>query len=255
MTSTHSIYKEFDKQMKSMILSCANNNPAPKFAKIVGISPDEQYVDVNIGDGTIKGVERFGGKPIMNKKCILVFMNGNFEEPIALCSSYDGTMPPYNLLNNGCFQQTDNNGFKYWTGGTISTINYYYNESTARLLPETSMISDYINITSLKDKLKQELSEVMLFYFYIGEIEIEIIDKDTQTPVTLAPENLGYTREILEPVDSWHYARTHFLLRDHKEVAIKFINTSKTESAYIDGIRVWSPDFKKWYPSEKDKED
>lgn len=258
MTSTHSIYKEFDNQLKSMILSYANNNPAPQFATITNISPDEMYVDVQIGEGILKAVERFGGKPILNKKCLLVFVNGNFEEPLAICSSYAGSELCYNLLNNGCFQKLsndNNNTFEDWTGGIVSTVNYHYNNSTARLLPETEMISDYIDITSLRDEELEDLSEVMLFYFYLGEIEIEIIDKYTGEPVLIAPESLNITREILEPVTSWYYARTHFLLRDHKEVAIKFINTSKTESAYIDGVRVWSPDFKEWYPSEKDKED
>ena len=255
MTSTHSIYKEFDNEIKTLISTYANNNPAPRFAKIINISPDENYVDVNLGDGTLKAVERFGGKPVLNRKCILVFMNGNYDTPVAICSSYNGSVPPYNLLNNGRFQRLDDEEhFENWTGGIVSTKNYWYDKSTARLLPNTSMVSDPIDITSLEDKSFGETSEIMLFYFYLGEIEIEIIDTETNQPVLIAPESLGNTKEILEPVDEWFYARTHFLLRDHKTVQIKFINSSQTESAYIDGVRLWSPDFDMWYPSENDKE-
>lgn len=253
MTSTHSIYKEFDEQLKTMIGTYANNNPAPRFAKIENVSPDEKYVDVSIGDGVIKAVERFGSKPVVGTKCILVFMNGNYEEPVAICNEYIEETLCYNLLNNGCFQKVTTDGFEDWTGGTISTLNYYYNQSTVRLLPETNIISSPINITSLEDKELGAVSEIMLFYFYIGSISIEVIDNDTGEPVTFAPENLGNKKEILEPVESWHYARTHFLLREHKNVTVKFTNTSKTQSAYLDGVRLWKPDFSYWYPSEKDE--
>ena len=182
MTSTHSIYKEFDNQMKTLIQTYANNNPAPLFGIISDISSDGKYVDVKISNGTLKAVERFGSKPKLNTKCIIVFMGGSYEEPVAICSEYTSQTLCYNLLNNGCFQKITENGFEDWTGGENSTVNYYYNENTARLLPQTSITSSYIDITSLEDKTLGELSEVMLFYYYIGEISIEIIDKETQLP-------------------------------------------------------------------------
>ena len=255
MTSTHSIYKEFDNQMKTLISTYANNNPAPMWGTIANISPDEEFVDVTIGDGTLKAVRRFGGQPELNSKCILIFMGGSYENPVALCNSYTAKDPSFNLVNNGRFQKRNSSGFEDWTGGTVSTLNYWYDKSTARILPKQQMTTANINISQLRDKEKGDLSEVMLFYFYIGQLEIEIIDKKTETPITFAPENLEIKKEILEPVNTWHYARSYFLLRDHENITIKFINASSKESVYIDGIRLWSPDFEEWYPSVKDKGD
>ena len=251
MTSNHALYKEFDRQLKTMISSVANNNHAPEFAEICNISDDENYVDVNLNGGTLRGLRRWGGKPVLGDICILVFIDGDYDNIVALCNSYTGVVQKLNKIPNGRFQMFSEDKFRYWTGGVKSDLNYWFDKSTARILPEQSMTSDYVTISDLKETHKNE-TVISLLYYYLGAIKVEIIDYKTKRAIKIAPESLNYYAEILEPVEKWHYARTTFLLRDIEKVCVKFTNVSKTESAYIDGIRLWTQDFDDWYPSDKD---
>ena len=252
MTSNHALYKELDSQLKTMISSVANNNPAPEMGIICNISEDENFVDVRMNGGVLKGLQRWGGEPKLNDPCILIFLSGNYDNIIALCNIYKGKTPCLNKIRNGNFKQYVNNKFTGWTGGEYSDINYWFGEHTIKIKPNQYIQSEYANISDLKDKTELENTILTLLYYYLGEIQIEILDIKTGKAIVLAPENLNITQEVLDEVNSWYYARTNFLIHDYTHVAVRITNLSSTEYAYIDGVRLWSQDFKGWYPSDKD---
>lgn len=115
MTSPHSIYKEFDNQMKAMISAYVNNNLSHHRGTICNISLDEKFVDVNICGGTLKAVHRIRSKTNINSNCIIIFMSGSYDNTVALCNGYERIDPPHNLLNNGRFRRKTSDGFEDWT--------------------------------------------------------------------------------------------------------------------------------------------
>lgn len=261
MSSNHSLYKEFEKQMRTMVGSFANNNAAPMMGVIENISEDCKTVDVRVNKGLLKGIEAFG-YPVKNTKVMLVFLDGSYDTPIAVCNSlnmleYQDPTPTYNVLNNGNFQKYSNGAFSDWNGGKRSTTNYWFNKSTMMIEPLQTVTSSYYNIEDLRDNRETndgDFTVIMVFYYYLGAIELSVREQEKGL-ITFAPENLGHKKETLSYVDEWYYKRTVFLLRDNKNVQVSFKNIDKNRPAYIDGVRLWTQDFHTdWYPSKNDKE-
>lgn len=258
--TNHEIFKEFDDSLKTMIGDIANNNPAPKEVRITGNSFDHNnkrwFADVTVNGAGLKRVKALG-YPRINAIGILIFIGGNYESPYLLCNPLDSieyTEPVQilNLLPNGTFQQYANGKFKYWTGEAVQTDKIsYYGKTTCKLPPNQTITSDTINITSLRTGAK--FNELMLYYlWYGGTLEITITDTDTNTPITLAPENLNNNKEILPSTNNeWRYNRSVFFEREHRNIKVMFKNTSQ-EDVYIDGIRIWKHDFEEWKPSTQD---
>lgn len=261
MTSNHSIFKEFDDSLKTMVSSVANNNPAPKECRVTGNSFDSVtkmwYADVSVNNAGLKRVKCLG-YPKIGSVGILLFIGGRYESPYILCNplnTIDYTEPVkyLNLCPNGNFKQYENNKFKYWIGGERSTEKYWLEDSTAMIQAQRAMTSNTINISSLETE-DEELTLIMVYYLWNGgSMELTIRDADTNEAITLPPENLENKKEILPFTDNeWRYNRTYFYIREHENIQLEFFNSSNQTPVYLDGVRVWNEDFDEWHPSKED---
>lgn len=261
--TNHSIFKEFDNSLKTMVTSVANNNPAPKECRVTGNSFDSVtklwYADVSVNNAGLKRVKCLG-YPRVGAIGILIFIGGNYDSPYLLCNPLDAQdykepVKILNLLPNGTFKQYENNRFKYWIGGERTTKDSWYDDSTALIKPKQSLLSNPINIEELYDETEEDLTLIMVYYLWSGgSLELTVIDTDTNEAITLPPENLGNKKEILPFTDEgeWKFNRTFFFIREHKNIQLQFFNSSQQTDILLDGVRVWNEDFDEWHPSKED---
>lgn len=262
--SNHSIFKEFDESLKTMVGSVANNNPAPKECRVTDNSFDSVtkmwYADVSVNNAGLKRVKCLG-YPKKGSIGILIFIGGRYESPYLLCNplntiDYEEPQKVLNLCPNGTFKMYNNGVFDYWIGGTRTSEKSWYGDSTLLLQPKTSLHSHTIDISSLYSDEDEELTLVMIYYLWNGgTLELTVRDVDTNEAITLPPENLEIKKEVLPFTDNeWRYNRTLFYIREHKHIQLEFFNNSQQTPVYLDGVRVWTEDFDEWHPSMEDIE-
>lgn len=258
---SHTLYNTIEQELRTLILDTANNNPAPRLGIIETVAENKCYADIKIGNGLIPSVECFG-YPIKGTKCILLFLDGDKYSMLAICNPmntyyYNGvedTIETWNLLSNGTFQQYTNNKFKYWTGGSLSTVDSYFGNQTCLLEKGERIISDLIDISSLKGKIIDNDSLMISTFWKGGTIGLEALNKDNK-PINFVPSVIG-TKEIYESAETWHFQRSHILIEDNQYIRLRYTNLSSKESTLIDGIRIWTPDSNEtWYPSKNDKKE
>ena len=261
MSTNHSVYKEFDDALKTMITSISNNNAAPRLVQIIDNSFDFQnkrwFADVKLDGAKLKRI-RCMGYPRKGAEAILIFLNGQHDYPYLICNSldsieYEEPIEYRNLLPNGTFKKFDDGVFDYWTGGNQTDMEHWYDDSTAFLYPNETITSNPVNIEGLRGG-NGDLTIMMVYYIWKGgALELTIRDKDTLDNVVLAPENLGNDKEILPSTGvEWRENRSVFYLRNHRNIDLVFKNIDSREKVYLDGVRVWTQDFQDWYPSRLD---
>lgn len=258
MVGNPTLYRKFDEQLTMTIRGLSNDNPAPRMGIIINISEDKCYVDVLFGEGVLKGVEAFG-YPLVNTKCILEFLDGNYGTPVAICNpintiKYADPTPIRNKISNGTFQNVENNNFQHWTGGAVANGDGLYNNTCCMLQPAEVLTSEQITISDLEQE-EGEVTPIMIAYNWKGGMLKVTIYDENQNKITLAPENLGYESEILPSCTEWRVQRTFILLREHEHITVEFENIDEKQVLLLDGVRVWNQDFEGWYPSELDKEE
>lgn len=253
MSTLHNVANELDAQLKSMILDVANNNPAPRIATITKVSDDKNYVNIDIHGGTLRGVEAFG-YPIVNTKCIVIFIDGQTSYPMAICNpmnmaSYSDPTPQYNVLTNGHFAK----GLTGWSGGTLSAETAKYGMQSVLITADNPLTSDWIDISSIcEDSDDRENSIGMVTYWYSGAGPTLRVYDETEKPIYYMPETLEET-DMTAPgiLEDFEFQRFPFKLGDHQNIKLEF--SVDGDQAYIDGVRVWEQDlYTDWYPSKED---
>ncbi len=244
---SHSTNYEIDKQLRTLILNTANNNPAPMLGTVASVSDDGKYIDVNLQrGGTLSSIKMFNGNPERGKEVILVFIDGDINQPRAFVEDYPIHKPYYNLLPNGNFSKTTNNQFNNWTGGNI-VDEFYYGNKGCMLESGQTLTSDFIDITSINN----EDAFTVSFVWYHEGFSLEVYDQDN-TLICALPSVLG-TQQKTAYVDKWSFQRYNYNIRGVTQIKIKFTNNSENNS-YIDGVRVWNPDnYQEWFPYKTDE--
>lgn len=246
---THSINHDIDKELRTLILNTANDNPAPLMGNVASVSDDGHYINVNLKrGGTLPNVKVFSGDAAINKEVILIFIDGDLNDPRAFIEDASTRIPFYNLVENGNFAKYRNGVFDKWMGGKLTT-NSFYGTNGCEIEAGTSLISDFIDITSLTNEDAFTLS-----FIWLNEgFEIEVFNQDYEL-ITALPQVLG-TLQSVGHVDEWRYQRFNYLRGDVTKVKIRLTNKSST-STYIDGIRIWNPDdYQEWFPHRNDNEE
>ena len=243
---THSINKDIDKELRTLILNTANNNHAPILGTVSDISDDGRFIDVNLQmGGTLPSVKLFSGEPDIGKEVLLIFVEGDVNEPRAFVEDYTVKVPPYNLLVNGHFARFENNQFFNWSGGSLSDVSLY-GDVGCELQPGDTLMSDYIDISSLINEEAFTLS----FIWKNEGFSVEVLNQNDEL-ITALPSVLG-TKQQMSYVEDWSFQRYNYQVRGNTFIKIKFTNTS-SKSSYIDGVRVWKPDdYQEWFPHKND---
>lgn len=247
---THSINYNIDKELKKLILNVANDNPAPLLGTVSKVSDDGRYIDVNLRrGGTLPSIKLFSGVPEKGKEVLLVFIEGDINEPRAFIEDYTPTIPCNNLVFNGNFNKYEGNHFLNWTGGKL-TDKSYYGDRGCELEEGATIISDIINITSLND-IGTDLDAFTVSFVWLGGgFSIEVLDDDNNL-ITALPSVLG-TKQSTGHVDTWSFQRYNYMINNVDAVKLRFTNLGG-ESTYLDGIRIWQPDdYQEWFPHKDD---
>nr|WP_295163804.1 hypothetical protein [uncultured Methanosphaera sp.] len=252
--SMHSLANQMEYQLKSLIKDTANNNPAPKWAVIKSVSDDHCYANVSIDGGQLNGVECFG-YPTVGSKCIIIFMNGDIDNMVALCNpmsmaKYEGTLKPYlNLLENGVFIKFNSDGsFKNWVGGVKSTQYPLHGKYCCEIKPKSSVSCNLIDVSSIT-KIDDAVIQISMNWKG-SEIGVKCYDENNKL-LTYVPKGVGLTEQLLPSEDHWCYQQ-QFINDKIKKLRVEFTNKSDTKSAFIDGIRIYkSDDSYEWYPYDK----
>lgn len=242
---THSINHDIDKELKTLILNVANNNPAPMLGKVNTVSDDGKYISVNLSrGGTLPAVKVFSGTAKPGAEVILIFLEGNLETPRAFIEDYVESTLYYNLLCNGNFAIMEKDVFKNWTGGS-KTNTSFYGSNGCELKQNKSLISDFIDISSIDEE-----AFTVSFVWKGGSFTLEVLDANNN-PISAVPSVFG-NKQQMDFVSDWSYQRYNYLVSNHKQVKLRFTNNDKT-STFIDGIRIWKPDdYQEWLPHKND---
>ena len=258
MVSNHSVYKQIDESLKSMIGSLANNNPAPQEVVIKRTSFDGNrwFADVEFNGGYIRVVP-CNGYPKVGSIATMFFLGGSYDYPMLLCNMLDlfDMYTPFkakNILDNGNFEVFDDEeGFYGWNGDVAIGTDGLYGEQSLLLNPHCTVTSQPIDITQLPLN-ENELTVIQATYNWLGQaFNLRIKDLTNDGYVTFAPEGLNITTQELDSSTEWCYHRTVFLKREYETVQLEFTNPSD-KPVLIDGVRVWVQDFEEWSPSLND---
>lgn len=261
--SLHNLSNEMEKQLKALILDTTNNNPAPKWCTIYQTSNDHTYANIILDGGQLNSIECFG-YPVVGTKAILIFMEGDINKPVVLCNpmsmtKYEGNMKEFlNLLENGGFNKlkSDGKSFKKWTGGVISTKKPLIGTMCCELKSNTTVTSDLIDIENVYNKYIDEFDRVIQvsLNWKGANTTVCVLDQDNNK-ITLAPECVGETDLKLIPTGEWSYNQLFFIQHENiKKIKLKFTNVDKSQSSFIDAIRVYNMDSsREWYPFDKDE--
>lgn len=260
--SLHNLSNEMEKQLKSLILDTTNNNPAPRWCTIYQISNDHTFANVILDGGQLNSIECFG-YPVVGSKGILIFMEGDINKPVLLCNpmtmyQYEGNMKDYlNLLENGGFNKlnSDKTSFKKWTGGVVSSKSPLIGSHCCEIKPKTSVTSDYIDISKMYNKYIDEYERVIqiTLNWRGANTVVRVLDQDNKK-MLLTPEGIKESELKLVPTGEWSYNQMFLLQHDINKIKVQFENIDKTQSSFIDAIRVWSMDSsREWYPHDKNE--
>ena len=246
---SHSINYDIDKQLRTMILNVANNNPAPRIGRVVRVSDDLQFADIELGRGGTLPTVKCLGIPTLGQEILMIFVDGDMGDPRALCFEVPEkveTMKTYNIVRNGHFSLTENNQFKYWTGGIIATDEFLYGNKSCKITINNTVESEYQNVTQCNNSND---AFTVSFVWKGGGFTLEVINEDG-TVLTALPSNLG-KKQQMDYVKDWSFQRYNFPITD-KRIKLRFKNND-TKNTYLDGIRIWKPDdYQEWFPSQYD---
>lgn len=247
----NSVRYDIDKELRTMILNVANNNPAPMIATISSVSDDKKYASINLSRGGTLASVKCLGIPTEGQEVLVVFPDGSYDHARVLCLPEPETkehLKCYNVLENGNFQQIVDNTFKNWIGGNIST-DAYYNSHSCELKAGGTLISKPIDVTSLTNS--NEAFTVSFIWKKSG-FTLQVYDQNSKR-LTALPTPLGAIQQM-DYTENWSFQRYNYPLNNVTKIKLHFTNnTNKT--TYLDGIRVWKPDdYQEWFPSIKDKE-
>lgn len=243
---THSISTAIDKELKTLILNTANNDHAPMRGVVSSVSDDGTYIDVTLTrGGTLPAVKVFSGAAKIGADVILIFIDGDINDPLALVSDVVPHKPFYNLFFNGNFGITNTNGFDNWTGGSISSESFY-GDVGCEIEVSNSLTSNLFDISSIENE-----AFTVSYVWKGGGFTLEVLDKNG-TPIKAVPSPLG-NKQQMGKVDNWSFQRYNYLVGDNKKIKIRFVNNDN-ENTLIDGVRVWKPDdYQEWFPSINDR--
>ena len=76
-------------EIRTLVRSEANNNPAPELCKVVGNYSDSNYVDVETDNGVLKYIPCLFSNEIGNTG-VVVYCNGDLKKAIALIDNKGG---------------------------------------------------------------------------------------------------------------------------------------------------------------------
>lgn len=246
---SHSVNYDIDKQLRTMILNVANNNPAPRIGRVVSISDDLQFADIELGrGGTLPSVKCLG-VPTLGAEILMVFIDGDMGDPRALCFEVPErvqTYKTYNIVRNGNFALTSGNNFKYWTGGMINTNEHLYGTQSCKLTTDLTLTSENINLTPIKNTNE---AFTVSFLWKGGGFTLEALTEDGEV-LTALPTRLG-NKQKMDAVTEWSFQRYNYPLTE-KRIKLRFKNND-TKDTFLDGIRIWKPDdYREWFPSQAD---
>lgn len=255
----HNLSNMMEKQLKSLILDTANNNPAPKWCTIQSISSDHCYANVSIGGGQLNGIECFG-YPVVGSKAVMVFMEGDINSPVVLCNpmtmtKYEGTLKDFlNKLPNGGFNKIENNKFKNWNGGTICKTNPLIGSTCCEIKPKSQITSDLVDVTPLFSKYCDNEDKIIQVSMNWREAPLTVSCFNEKNEVlNILPIGAKETTIQLPAVAEWSYQQEFLDFDNVQKLKIVFKNESN-QSSFIDGIRVWSMDnSQEWYPYDNNE--
>lgn len=209
---TNEIVDQFTKSITQLVNNNTPHQATPSIGYITNTNANRRYAEIQLttdGEGKLSQIPCIG-IPYIGDTVTIIYINGNYEQPIALCprslplpqealEDYY-TQETYNYLDNGDFHNDDEGFYGEYTLEDEETP--LDSNSQSVILESGNQIIFTVDLTQCESKYYK----FQCYYRGLGEITIHCKDTDTDETIATMPYSLRADTAIWTCNSRWSWS-------------------------------------------------